>query len=887
MAQLYDLPTQRYAGRFIVQLDPLRDWSGVPGVILASDSTAWLDYTRLPTSGGSTENRLIRYEIQDGADYPVRTLTATLHLNTANGSLSSSAVNSPFNLLHPGGFTPAIFGQRRILVQEPLSDPSSTDPNDWIPRFDGYIDEHPASASGDLQIFARDASARLMKPYIGESVWIGEEGDFLPLDEAVQKVLDAAFGKEVWRVKSPDEDLEWAIPAFRFGASQVDNVLQFVRDMAQQRGAVVRWWPDEDTGRFQLTLFVLQQDKSDPEFVYEAHETEDIPQHGSDTSTYRNHFKLTYIDAVTGRSTTIERPATQSEIAAFGLQPFEISEASTSLIDSEDEAEAMLDYVETLRIPATVGVRRIPRNPSIEVNTLIEFGSDARISQEPVQLYVVNWREVVSANGERVDEFTEISLRGAPVGQLAGWLRSIQNATLPVSAASLYGFTRFTEVPHPTDPDNWRRFIVETGPRVVDIWWATKIYDAPRTEVADEDIARRVESGGGTALYLDMPRPAAGQVTLLRAEPRYWKGNDLVVYDEGGINLVVTKEWAPEPALINGWCKASNNGGRIDVTVGCDPTLSALPVSVTIHEGAQNGAQIAAHTFHDQASARAGIGPETYSLLGGRPGPTIGEKTWWARFVDTVGNVQWAPGTFSNPNEGGIGSDFQFSTGYDPIRYVDDLLTPGARDGQRVIVRSTKEPYVWNAELQTWEPTELDSDGPFFAPAFVANSVTAEVLASIRMEVGKEIASTDYEEGVSGWRIGGEGNAEFNTATIRGTLDGADGSFSGSLTAPVLEVSGTLSLLGGIPPNDTGLPTNAGVIQWGGIGGGARIMQDDSPRSIVFQLRDLTGDWYDVASLSAPTNPGETALSLRVNVGGTPEFRRVVLNGDALEAPEP
>jgi hypothetical protein len=430
----YELPTTRYAGAFLIELDPLIDWTGVAGVIEGSDGSAWLDYTKLPVSGG-TENRVISREISDSADAPVRTLRAVLHMNTANGSLSSGAVDSPFNLLS-GAFSPAIFGGRRIIVQEPLASPTSTDPEDWRPRFWGHIDDHPANSAGDIQIFARDAAARLMVPYTGDPVWIGTEGELIPLNEAIQAILDATTSPAEWILKTVGGDLEWAIPAFQLG--NVNDVLQTIRDAAQQRGAVFRWWMDETTGRFQATLFVLQEEKLSPDFTYSASQTVDIPAHGSDIASYRNDFTLRYPDSTSGEIETITRPATESEIASFGKRPLVISEASTSQITTEAEANVMLDSVEAaLRVPATVGSRMIPRNELVEVNTLLRFLADARVSQETVDLYVVGWSERIAMSGGKMESSTRVDLRGAPVGQIGAWLRSIRAAAVAQQVADL------------------------------------------------------------------------------------------------------------------------------------------------------------------------------------------------------------------------------------------------------------------------------------------------------------------------------------------------------------------------------------------------------------------------------------------------------------------
>lgn len=55
-------------------------------------------------------------------------------------------------------------------------------------------------------------------------------------------------------------------------------------------------------------------------------------------------------------------------------------------------------------------------------------------------------------------------------------------------------------------------------------------------------------------------------------------------------------------------------------------------------------------------------------------------------------------------------------------------------------------------------------------PTLAANAVTASKLATIQVEVAKEIRSTGFSEGSQGWRIKGDGSAEFNDVIIRGSL---------------------------------------------------------------------------------------------------------------------
>jgi hypothetical protein len=517
---LYPLPTQRYAGRLLIELDPTADWTGVAGVQTYADGSAWLDYARLPKSGGGVENRILSLEVSDGADDLTRTLRATLALSTAEGSLSSGATESRLNLLS-GAFSPAIFGQRRALLQTPLGAADSINPADWVPRFWGYLDEHPASYSGDLSLFARGAESRLMKPYLGDPVWIGTEGELIALPDAIQGVLDVAFGTGAWVLYTPDPDLQWSFPAFQFGA--VDDVLQFCRDMARQRGAVIRWWPDATTGRMQLTLFVLQQDKASPDLTFGPGETEDIPSHGSDTTNYRNDFRLRYIDSATGALTTIHRSATGAEKAAFGLQPEQVTEGSTSQINTAAEAGVMLDSIEAaLRTPATTGSRQLPWNPSIEVNSLIRFTADARVSQSDIDLYVVNWTEREQVSGSGVGRTTTVDLRGAPVGEIAQWLKSFQRGAGSVgyvdAAYDVYNI-RLT--------DDKSAVTCDQGVLVDEVWGATRVFagDEPTEEMVDALRAAIAPLWDRTPGTLPITMPGEGQITGVYLQPVVMAGD--------------------------------------------------------------------------------------------------------------------------------------------------------------------------------------------------------------------------------------------------------------------------------------------------------------------------------------------------------------------------
>jgi hypothetical protein len=83
---------------------------------------------------------------------------------------------------------------------------------------------------------------------------------------------------------------------------------------------------------------------------------------------------------------------------------------------------------------------------------------------------------------------------------------------------------------------------------------------------------------------------------------------------------------------------------------------------------------------------------------------------------------------------------------------------------------------------------------------FAVEATVFELLANAaeihRLTVGHNIQSDDYVAGVSGWRIAGSGDAELNSATLRGQLVGVTGTFSGSLTADAVNAVDTINLAG-------------------------------------------------------------------------------------------
>lgn len=66
--------------------------------------------------------------------------------------------------------------------------------------------------------------------------------------------------------------------------------------------------------------------------------------------------------------------------------------------------------------------------------------------------------------------------------------------------------------------------------------------------------------------------------------------------------------------------------------------------------------------------------------------------------------------------------------------------------------------------------TEI-ADDSISTPKLQANVVVASKLAAISIEAGKYIRSTTYTPGSAGWAIDADGDAEFNSVTVRGLYE--------------------------------------------------------------------------------------------------------------------
>lgn len=166
-----------------------------------------------------------------------------------------------------------------------------------------------------------------------------------------------------------------------------------------------------------------------------------------------------------------------------------------------------------------------------------------------------------------------------------------------------------------------------------------------------------------------------------------------------------------------------------------------------------------------------------------------------------------------------------------------------------------EQAYRYNEGTGAWDPftpTATHAMIPIFQAGVItttlldAEAVTGTILAgdsvegrhmaAIVMEVGKYIHSSNYVTGISGWAMEDD-LAEFNDVIVRGTLDGADGNFSGHLTASEIGVAGDLDF------GFFGALSSAVGLKWQNVLlTQASILSDGVDIDLVAQSVNINGD---------------------------------------------
>lgn len=175
-------------------------------------------------------------------------------------------------------------------------------------------------------------------------------------------------------------------------------------------------------------------------------------------------------------------------------------------------------------------------------------------------------------------------------------------------------------------------------------------------------------------------------------------------------------------------------------------------------------------------------------LLGMTPGDVYADELgpgltryYWIRFVNIL-NVTGSYNAVSGVSAStpadlaytmGILADEYNSTSAAPFFQLDTATTIGGVS----IPAGTymKAAFIYDAAITNAKIADLAVDNAKIADLTVNKLTTGEITASTT------VSSSNYLAGTRGWRINGDGNAEFSNAVVRGTVYASAGQFTGEV----------------------------------------------------------------------------------------------------------
>jgi len=164
-------------------------------------------------------------------------------------------------------------------------------------------------------------------------------------------------------------------------------------------------------------------------------------------------------------------------------------------------------------------------------------------------------------------------------------------------------------------------------------------------------------------------------------------------------------------------------------------------------------------------------------------------------------------------------------------------------------------------DINASPPLTIKSDGEWLGTALISNLIAGNLTVGMNLGTGGYIKSDNFETGVSGWRINPDGSAEFQDATIRGSLNASD------LDAGTIDFA-TISR--------SGMSVIADEIANGAV--------TDAKIDTVSVSKLLAGDinvaWNLVAGGSVKSDNYEAGVSgWQINNSGSAEFQNATIRG--------
>jgi len=357
-------------------------------------------------------------------DTPIAQGTLTLIREKIGGptllSLAPFMTASVINVDDLSAYSPLIHPGRGIRISVAVMDGGTTSAPahpgaDWHVLFEGRLDDPEWGPGSTIVVPFRDLGAIIADVMIEQTREYGAVAGVL-LEDVIAQILDdnSLFGITI---ALPDGSPGWALG--RYEQARV-NVFEAIRALVLQIAWDIRYRWNGNTP--ELQLYDPGRTKTFTNlvtgFTIGPDEYTHVTKMTIGDAFVRNAGKLKYTDRTTGLRAEVTAEDTAS-INTFRRRYIELSEASTSNIDSAVEAQDMLDRViDDLKTPfADHGIGSFLLWP-LELNDLLELPAND-IHYDATQTYAIVGMSTSIRKGHISQEFLT---RGKPAGGYMTWI---------------------------------------------------------------------------------------------------------------------------------------------------------------------------------------------------------------------------------------------------------------------------------------------------------------------------------------------------------------------------------------------------------------------------------------------------------------------------------
>jgi hypothetical protein len=501
------LPTDALwqSGEFVPHLDVLIERVEGGGTVMQS----YRDF------GGS--NRILSASIKhSGVDQAIGQGQVVLARQVGGVSLSPLVEASPLNQ-EGGEYTPAVdFGREiefRVALMPPGVEPG---PADWEIIFQGITDD-PAFAgkTGPITVPFRDRSGPLADTYVRTGSTYGDPEDGTDAAVVMQQILDREMGAGNYSLADLTVGDRFMVRRYKPDGVTVWAALE---EIAEQWGAKrLGQVKDEGTGQFNIAVISPPRDKTTPDYSIGPSTYLDATEI---TTGGKNLRTIVLVQALSSAGVVLKRQipaeadvATDPGVLAYGPRLLFISESATSLINTQEEVDAMAEPiyadVSSVIIPLEMETKLAP---FARVDDLVRWGANTILWDQPLDAALLT----------RTDEFpgpgrarTKWRCAGNPRGSILGHLR---RAIAGINAAANVNRATLLDVVPNVQEDGSLLYTWTNGPYTVLNFGAARLFQGAESEAMWEEVKEFSSIGVLDTQELVLPAPPEGWITLGQIE---------------------------------------------------------------------------------------------------------------------------------------------------------------------------------------------------------------------------------------------------------------------------------------------------------------------------------------------------------------------------------